>query len=174
IDPNYHPVSQIRGGALLEFHAKQIEDQERLRGVRKEKKLISDVFSDECKDSNCSTSTEKVQEMSCNSSAKLEIGTNKRFGSKDDTAEESEKLLFNMSGASPDKSFRIDDIFQHIFLDVNEVGTVAAAVSVTTVDKIANFRNFVINRPFIFFIRHEVTGTPLFWGAVVDPTNGNA
>lgn len=154
--------------ALVDFQ----KQTEKAANGRKDKKLVSDVYTNECEGFNCS-STEQGYEMSCNSSAELEIGLLKKIENKQNTTEEKDNLAFNMSGASPDKSFKIDDIFQNIFLDINEIGTVAAAVSVVTVDKIGDYKNFVINRPFVFFIRQEITGTPLFWGTIVDPTNGN-
>ncbi|KAJ4442571.1 hypothetical protein ANN_04158 [Periplaneta americana] len=84
---------------------------------------------------------------------------------------EDDKLSFDMSGASPDYQFRIDDIIQHVYVEVSELGTIAAAVGGTIVDYFGDYTNFVMDRPFLFFIRHEVTGTPLFWGTIVEPTN---
>ncbi|PSN45020.1 hypothetical protein C0J52_24516 [Blattella germanica] len=117
---------------------------------------------------------QRPYEMSCNSSVNLEIGSNRRADVNKNTSRNAEGLLFDMSGASHDHSLLVDDIIHHIFLDVNEFGTVAAAVSATTFNKIADNKDFIIKRPFIFFIRHEVTGTPLFWGSIVDPTNSNS
>jgi serine protease inhibitor len=56
-------------------------------------------------------------------------------------------------------------------VEVNEVGTEAAAVGTTLIDYFGEFMNFIVDRPFIFFIKHEITGTLLFWGTIVDPTN---
>jgi serpin B len=70
-----------------------------------------------------------------------------------------------------ENNFEIGDIIQQVFLDVDEVGTEAAAVGATLVDYFGDFKNFVVDRPFIFFIKHESTGTLLFWGTIVDPTN---
>lgn len=83
-------------------------------------------------------------------------------------------FTFNMSGISADDDFQINDIVEHVFVEVNEVGTIAAAVGTTLVDYSGEFKDFKMDRPFIFFIRHEVTGSPLFWGSIVDPTDGNA
>jgi serpin B len=85
--------------------------------------------------------------------------------------EKEDRFYFDMSGASPDQRFRVDDVVENIFLEVSEVGTIGAAVGTTTVDYIGEFRNFKLDRPFLFFIRHEITGTLFFWGAIVDPTN---
>jgi hypothetical protein len=70
-----------------------------------------------------------------------------------------------------ENNFEISDIIQQVFLEVNEVGTEAAAVGATLVDYFGDFTNFVVDRPFLFFIKHEVTGTLLFWGTIVNPTN---
>jgi serpin B len=70
-----------------------------------------------------------------------------------------------------ENNFEIGDIIQQVFLEVNEVGTEAAAVGTTLVDYFGDFTNFVVDRPFIFFIKHEITGTLLFWGTIVDPKN---
>jgi serpin B len=83
-------------------------------------------------------------------------------------------ITFNVSGISADENFRINDIVEHVFLEVNEVGTVAAAVGATLVDYSGEFKDFKMDRPFVFFIEHEVTGSPLFWGTIVDPTSGDA
>lgn len=91
-----------------------------------------------------------------------------------DVNTEEERFAFNMSGISTNDNFRINDIIQHVFLEVNEVGTVAAAVGTTLVDYSGEFKDFKMERPFVFFIRHEITGAPLFWGAIVDPTIENA
>ena len=70
-----------------------------------------------------------------------------------------------------ENNFEIGDILQQVFLEVNEVGTEAAAVGATLVDYFGDFTNFIVDRPFIFFIKHEITETLLFWGTIVDPTN---
>jgi serpin B len=70
-----------------------------------------------------------------------------------------------------ENNFEIGDIIQQVFLEVNEVGTEAAAVGTAVVDYSGDVKNFIVDRPFIFFINHEITGTLLFWGTIVDPTN---
>jgi serpin B len=79
----------------------------------------------------------------------------------------------DISGGSHEQSFEIGDIIQQVFLEVSEMGTEAAAVGITLVDYFGDFKNFVVDRPFVFFIKHESTGSPLFWGTIVDPTNGD-
>lgn len=77
----------------------------------------------------------------------------------------------DVSGVSHKHDFEIGDIIQQVFLEVSEVGTEAAAVGTTLVDYFGDFKNFIVDRPFVFFIKHEITGSPLFWGTIVDPTN---
>lgn len=76
---------------------------------------------------------------------------------------------FDMSGASSDPRFRIDDIIHQMSLEINEVGTEAAAVTVATVDYIGTRQRFNADRPFIFLIRHEPTSASLFWGLIANP-----
>jgi serpin B len=70
-----------------------------------------------------------------------------------------------------DNSFEIGDSIQQVFLEVNEMGTEAAAVGTTLVEYSGDIAIFIVDRPFIFFIKHEITDTLLFWGTIVDPTN---
>jgi radical SAM protein with 4Fe4S-binding SPASM domain len=81
---------------------------------------------------------------------------------------------FKMKGASFDDRFQVDDIIHHVFVEVSEIGTVGAAVSSTIIDYFGEFKDFKMDRPFLFFIQHDITGSPLFWGTIVDPTNGDA
>uniref|UniRef100_A0A1V1FNA8 Putative serine protease 9 n=1 Tax=Reticulitermes speratus TaxID=60591 RepID=A0A1V1FNA8_9NEOP len=77
----------------------------------------------------------------------------------------------DVSGVSHEQNFEIGDIIQQVFVEVSEVGTEAAAVGTTLIDYFGDFKNFIVDRPFIFFIKHKITGSPLFWGTIVDPTN---
>lgn len=82
-----------------------------------------------------------------------------------------EKL--DLSGISDDPHFQISNIYQQMTLSVNEKGTEAAAVAASAIDYILESVNFNVNRPFLFFIRHEATGATLFWGTIVDPTESS-
>lgn len=71
---------------------------------------------------------------------------------------------------------RISDATQNVFLDVDEVGTEAAAVTVLAFEVVVTSAvvkpppiPFVVDRPFFFAIRDERTGTSLFAGYVADP-----
>jgi serpin B len=63
---------------------------------------------------------------------------------------------------------------QDAFIDVNDEGTKAAAVTVLSFGIVVLSRPlppipFVVDRPFFFSIRDERTGTLLFTGYVADP-----
>ncbi|GLV44480.1 Serpin 28Dc [Carabus blaptoides fortunei] len=75
----------------------------------------------------------------------------------------------DLSGISEDPQFQISNIYQQMTLSVNEKGTEAAAVAASAIDYILESVNFNVNRPFLFFIRHEATGATLFWGTIVNP-----
>jgi serine protease inhibitor len=63
----------------------------------------------------------------------------------------------------------IDSVVQKTFVDVNEEGTEAAAVtSVVMAERGAG--SFIVDRPFVFVIRERYSGTILFMGKIVDPT----
>lgn len=79
----------------------------------------------------------------------------------------------------PDKNcVYIDDIFQRAFVEVNEQGTEAAAV--TAVEMGATTVSIeptplppvvmTVDRPFLFLIRDDYTNTILFLGHITDPT----
>lgn len=55
-------------------------------------------------------------------------------------------------------------------LSVNEQGTEAAAIAASAIDYILDFVSVRVDRPFLFFIRHEETEATLFWGTIADPT----
>jgi len=58
-------------------------------------------------------------------------------------------------------------------ISVDEQGTTASAatgVSVGMKAAVISPRTLVVDRPFLFFIRHDPTGAILFQGRVVDPS----
>lgn len=55
-------------------------------------------------------------------------------------------------------------------IEVDEVGTTAAAATATGIIPYALPKRFTINRPFFFFIYHEETNALLFMGRVINPT----
>ncbi len=76
----------------------------------------------------------------------------------------------NFSGIT-DESIYISFVKQNTFVDVNEEGTEAAAVTTVGFEITANPQSFEINKPFIFAIRERTTNTILFIGQVENPLN---
>ncbi|MGE3724572.1 MAG: serpin family protein [Candidatus Sericytochromatia bacterium] len=85
--------------------------------------------------------------------------------------------FFNMAKPrTPDERFFISDAFQMAKVEVNEAGTVAAAVTVvetSTQASSAPLRQFemILDRPFMYLIRYNQTGQILFMGSVYDPSS---
>lgn len=75
-----------------------------------------------------------------------------------------------LSGAADNQNLKITNILQEMTLSVDEKGTEATAVSLSIVEYLGGNKNFKLDRPFVFFIRHELTSATLFWGTIVNPT----
>jgi len=79
--------------------------------------------------------------------------------------------LADLSGIA-DASIFVSFVKQNTFVEVDEEGTEAAAVT-TIVVEVNSFppqpREFVIDKPFVFAIRERTTNTLLFIGQVVNP-----
>lgn len=80
----------------------------------------------------------------------------------------------NFSGMSADPLV-VSEVLQKSFVDVNEQGTEAAAVTVVTIRATIAMRplapfEIVVDRPFFFVISDKPTGAILFMGIVSDPT----
>ncbi|XP_068082596.1 uncharacterized protein [Anabrus simplex] len=66
----------------------------------------------------------------------------------------------------------VSNVVQKATIEVNEKGTTASAVTqISTGNRFGQGLRFHANHPFLFFIEDETTGTVLFVGKVVDPTN---
>jgi serine protease inhibitor len=81
--------------------------------------------------------------------------------------------LANFSGINGTGGLKISKVMHKSFIEVNEEGTEAAAVTgvemvVTSVP--ASPLQFHVNRPFLFALRETTTGAILFLGKVQDPT----
>ncbi len=61
------------------------------------------------------------------------------------------------------------DILHKVNLEVNEIGTVAAAATATSINR-GGFLNFRVDRPFAFFIYDMPNNVMTFWGIVQRPT----
>lgn len=74
--------------------------------------------------------------------------------------------------ANENLQLMVSNILQKSGIDVNEVGTVAyGATEVEIVNRFgADEEEFIVNRPFVFFIEEESTGNILFAGKVTNPT----
>ncbi|XP_007886566.1 glia-derived nexin [Callorhinchus milii] len=70
----------------------------------------------------------------------------------------------------------VSKMFQKAKIEVNEEGTKAAAatVSIIMLKSIGITTPFILNRPFLYFIRHNPTGAILFAGRVANPEAANA
>lgn len=69
-------------------------------------------------------------------------------------------------------------IYQKVFIEVNEEGTEAAAVTYEETKEEApppppKIKEFVANRPFFFILKNNKTGAILFMGRVLSPQNEN-
>lgn len=87
--------------------------------------------------------------------------------------------LTEMVDSPPGETLYISGIPHTSFIEVNEEGTEAAAVTVTGVvgDSLGSVHDtktidFVADHPFLFFIREELTGAVLFTGKVLNPLEG--
>ncbi len=65
----------------------------------------------------------------------------------------------------------VSTVYQKSFVDVSEKGTEAAAATGIGMGPTSGPMYLFINKPFLFFIREEVTGAILFAGRMVDPTD---
>ena len=79
----------------------------------------------------------------------------------------------NFSRINASIPLEITEVLHKAYVDVNEKGTEAAAVTVvgiglTAVEPVTI--NFTVNKPFIFLIKENHDNTIMFMGAVVDPT----
>jgi serine protease inhibitor len=63
----------------------------------------------------------------------------------------------------------IDFVKQKAFVDVNEIGTEAAAVTVVGIGEVSAPLPVRLDRPFVFAIRERLSGTVLFLGKIVEP-----
>ena len=76
---------------------------------------------------------------------------------------------FTRMSRSMGEHLYIDFVKQKAFVDVNEVGTEAAAVTVVGVGVTSAPMPVRIDRPFVFAIRERLSGTVLFVGKIVRP-----
>ncbi|XP_070603255.1 leukocyte elastase inhibitor-like [Erythrolamprus reginae] len=77
----------------------------------------------------------------------------------------------NLSGMSGSPDLHVSKIVHKSFLEVNEVGTEAAAATaaILAVLCLPREEHFIADHPFLFFIRHNPTDTILFLGRFASP-----
>ena len=78
----------------------------------------------------------------------------------------------DFSGIDGTRNLYIQDVLHKAFVAVDEEGTEAAAATAVIVGETsapAEPKTFEANRPFLFLIRDDVTGTVLFLGRVLNP-----
>lgn len=98
--------------------------------------------------------------QSCDVKAVLEkLGVTQLFGAEAD-----------LSGMNGRTNLYISDAIHQAFIEVNESGTEAAAVTVFQAKTKGMTSRFLANHPFIYLIRDNQTGGILFLGRIVDPT----
>uniref|UniRef100_A0A672FDJ2 Protein Z-dependent protease inhibitor-like n=1 Tax=Salarias fasciatus TaxID=181472 RepID=A0A672FDJ2_SALFA len=76
----------------------------------------------------------------------------------------------NLSRLSQDGGLKVSKVLHKAVIEVDETGTMAAAVTRIGIIPYSLPRTFTVNRPFFFFIYHEDTSCLLFMGRVIDPT----
>jgi serpin B len=78
----------------------------------------------------------------------------------------------DFSGINPYADLYISRVIHQTFIDVNEKGTEAAAVTIVEIKETSTgpgIPYFIANRPFIYAIRETITGALLFMGKVGKP-----
>ncbi len=80
--------------------------------------------------------------------------------------------LADFSGITGSPDLYISDVVHKTYLEVDEKGTTAAAVTEVIMEIKASLPTAPVefNRPFILLIREKTTGTVLFLGRMMDPT----
>lgn len=75
----------------------------------------------------------------------------------------------DFSGIIEQSNLFISDVFHKAFVEVDEVGTEAAAATGTVISHSGNTFVFCADHPFLFLIRDNRSGTILFIGRVINP-----
>jgi len=76
----------------------------------------------------------------------------------------------DFSGIDGARDLRVQAIVHKAIIAVDEKGTTASAATGVSVGVASLPPTLVVDRPFLFFIRHKSTGAILFQGRVVDPS----
>jgi serpin B len=76
----------------------------------------------------------------------------------------------DFSGINGMRDLHVQGVIHKAIISVDEKGTTAAAATGVVVGTTSLPQTLVVDRPFLFFIRHQPTGAILFQGRVVDPS----
>nr|XP_056710836.1 leukocyte elastase inhibitor-like [Euleptes europaea] len=77
----------------------------------------------------------------------------------------------NLSGMSPSNQLFLSKVIHKAYVEVNEVGTEAAAATGAVISgrSLVHYEQFVADHPFLFYIQHNPTNTTLFLGKFCSP-----
>ncbi|XP_063919929.1 leukocyte elastase inhibitor-like [Zophobas morio] len=75
----------------------------------------------------------------------------------------------DLEGAAVGGWLRVDDVMHQVVVDFDQKDVEYSNVDVLGSTLVGGVKNFFVNRPFLFFVRHEATTAMLFIGAVCDP-----
>jgi len=76
----------------------------------------------------------------------------------------------DFSGINGARNLRVQSVIHKAIIAVDEKGTTASAATGVSVGLTSAPPTLIVDRPFLFFIRHNATGAILFEGRVVDPS----
>ena len=78
--------------------------------------------------------------------------------------------LSDIAPVTPDRNLYVYKAFHNAYVDVNEGGTEAAAVTTVVAATDSGPTDFIAKHPFIFIIQDDESGAILFMGRLSDPT----
>jgi serpin B len=78
--------------------------------------------------------------------------------------------MADFSGMDGSTNLYLSNVFHKSFVEVNEEGTEATAVTLIELNANSAVDEFSVDHPFIFLIRENGIGTILFLGRIIDPT----
>ncbi|HEV7605976.1 MAG TPA: serpin family protein [Steroidobacteraceae bacterium] len=76
----------------------------------------------------------------------------------------------DFSGINGARNLHVQSVIHKAIIAVDEKGTTASAATGVGVGLVSAPATLIVDRPFLFFIRHNATGAILFQGRVVDPS----
>jgi serpin B len=75
----------------------------------------------------------------------------------------------DFSGMDGSTNLYLSDVIHKSFVEVNEAGTEATAVTLLQAQAASMAERFDVDHPFFFLIRENGSGTILFLGRIIDP-----